>query len=40
MDAILEPEEAATYAIPYFLNDQDDEDRLVMVDYEGKEWAW
>ena len=40
MDATLEPEEAATYAIPYFLNDREDEDRLVMVDYEGKEWSW
>jgi NAD(P)-dependent dehydrogenase (short-subunit alcohol dehydrogenase family) len=40
MGATLEPEEAATYAIPYFLNDQEDEDRLVMADYEGKEWAW
>lgn len=40
MDATLEPEEAAAYAIPYFLNQQENEDRLVMVDYEGKEWAW
>jgi NAD(P)-dependent dehydrogenase (short-subunit alcohol dehydrogenase family) len=39
MDAILEPEDAATYAIPYFLSDQE-EDKLVMVDYEGKEWPW
>jgi NAD(P)-dependent dehydrogenase (short-subunit alcohol dehydrogenase family) len=39
-DATLEPEEAATYAIPLLLNPQEDEDRLVMVDYEGKEWQW
>src|SRR6185369_1697222 len=40
MDATLEPEEAASYAIPILLNDRDDEDRFVMVDYEGKEWSW
>jgi len=40
MQATLEPEEAATYAIPYFLNNQEDENRLAMVDYEGKEWQW
>jgi NAD(P)-dependent dehydrogenase (short-subunit alcohol dehydrogenase family) len=40
MEATFEPEEAATYAIPYFLNDREDEERLVMVDYEGKKWAW
>jgi len=40
LDTDLEPEEAAEYAIPILLNDQEDEDRLVMVDYEGKEWPW
>jgi NAD(P)-dependent dehydrogenase (short-subunit alcohol dehydrogenase family) len=40
MDATLEPAEAAEYAIPYFLGDQESEDRLVMMDYEGKEWPW
>ena len=40
MDATLEPEEAAAFAIPYFLNNRDDEDGLVMVDYEGNEWSW
>jgi NAD(P)-dependent dehydrogenase (short-subunit alcohol dehydrogenase family) len=40
MDAELEPEEAAAYAIPLLLDDRMDEDRLVMVDYEGKEWCW
>ena len=40
MEATLEPEEAATYALPILLNERKDEDRLVMVDYEGKEWAW
>lgn len=40
MDATLEPEEAAAYAIPYFLNDREDEGRLAMVDYEGNEWPW
>lgn len=40
MEAELEPEEAAGYAIPFFLNDQEDESRLVLVDYEGREWSW
>jgi len=40
MDATLEPEEAATYAIPILLNNREAEDRLVMIDYEGKEWQW
>jgi len=40
MDATLEPEEAAAYALPFLLNDREDEDRLVMVDYEGSEWPW
>ena len=38
--ADLEPEEAAAYAIPIFLADRDDEDRLFLVDYQGQEWAW
>ena len=40
MDATLEPEDAAAYAIPLLLNDREDEGRLVMVDYEGNEWPW
>jgi len=40
MEATFEPEEAATYALPILLNDQQDEDRLVMVGYAGKEWSW
>lgn len=40
MEAELEPEEAAAYAIPILLNDREDEDRLVLEDYEGKEWPW
>jgi NAD(P)-dependent dehydrogenase (short-subunit alcohol dehydrogenase family) len=40
MEADLEPEEAAAYAIPILLNDREDEDRLVLEDYEGKEWPW
>lgn len=40
MEATLEPEEAATYALPILLNNREDEDRLVMVDYEEKEWQW
>jgi len=40
MQATLEPEEAASKAIPVFLGQQEDEGRLVLVDYEGKEWPW
>ena len=40
MEATFEPEEAAEFAIPILLNERNDEDRLVMVDYEGKEWDW
>jgi len=43
MDAELEPEEVAAVAIPYFtepLADVDDEDRLVMRDWQGSEWPW
>jgi NAD(P)-dependent dehydrogenase (short-subunit alcohol dehydrogenase family) len=40
MEAELEPEEAAAYAIPILLNDREDEDRLVLEDYEGREWPW
>jgi NAD(P)-dependent dehydrogenase (short-subunit alcohol dehydrogenase family) len=40
MEATLEPEEAAAKAIPVLLNQQENEGRLVLVDYEGKEWPW
>jgi len=40
MDATFEPEEAASYALPILLNDRKDEARLVMINYEGKEWQW
>ena len=40
MEATFEPEEAATYALPILLNDREDENRLALVDYEGKEWSW
>ena len=40
MEAELEPDEAAGYAIPILLNDRQDENRLVLEDYEGKEWPW
>ena len=36
----LEPEDAAALAIPLFLADREDEDRLVMIDYQGREWPW
>ncbi|OGO73300.1 MAG: hypothetical protein A2Z49_05480 [Chloroflexi bacterium RBG_19FT_COMBO_56_12] len=40
LEADLEPEEAAAKAIPIFLGKREDEDRLVLVDYAGKEWPW
>jgi NAD(P)-dependent dehydrogenase (short-subunit alcohol dehydrogenase family) len=40
MEADLEPEEAAARAIPVFLSQWEDDGRLVMVDYNGKEWPW
>ena len=27
-------------ALPFFLTNRDDEDRLAMVDYLGREWPW
>jgi NAD(P)-dependent dehydrogenase (short-subunit alcohol dehydrogenase family) len=39
-EADLEPAEAAVRAIPILLSQRIDEQRLVMVDYEGKEWPW
>ena len=40
MNATFEPEEAAGFAIPILLGAREEEDRLVMVDHEGKEWPW
>jgi len=40
MQAELEPEEAAHIAIPILLNERTDENRLVLEDFEGKEWPW
>jgi NAD(P)-dependent dehydrogenase (short-subunit alcohol dehydrogenase family) len=40
MEADLEPEEAAEKALPFFLGARQDEDRLVMVDYQSQEWPW
>lgn len=39
-NADLEPREAAGYAIPFFTSSRDDEDRLVLIDYRGREWPW
>ena len=44
--AKLEPEEAAVPALAYFIRDRcgdpgrSEEDRLVMRDYQGREWPW
>jgi len=39
-EADLEPDDAAAYAIPIFVNAREDEDRLALVDYQGNEWPW
>lgn len=39
-EADLEPEEAAAYALPFFLRPRADEDRLVLMDYLGREWPF
>jgi NAD(P)-dependent dehydrogenase (short-subunit alcohol dehydrogenase family) len=39
-EADMEPEEAAVPALDYFLQARDDEDRLVMRDWLGREWPW
>ena len=36
----MEPEEAAARAIPFFIEDREDEDRLVLTDYQGLEWPF
>lgn len=38
--ADMEPEEAAAKALPFFLGNRENEDRLVLVDYQGAEWEW
>jgi hypothetical protein len=40
MEATFEPEEAAAKALPIFLGDQENEAKLVLIDYEGNEWPW
>jgi hypothetical protein len=36
----MEPEEAAVPALTYFLQARAHEDRLVMRDWQGREWPW
>jgi NAD(P)-dependent dehydrogenase (short-subunit alcohol dehydrogenase family) len=36
----LEPEESAAFAVPFFVGEREDEDRLVMIDYMGYEWPF
>jgi len=40
LSADLEPEDAAARALSFFLGDRDDEDRLVVIDDEGREWPF
>jgi NAD(P)-dependent dehydrogenase (short-subunit alcohol dehydrogenase family) len=40
MEATLEPEEAAAYALPIILSQRENEARLVLEDYQGVEWPW
>jgi NAD(P)-dependent dehydrogenase (short-subunit alcohol dehydrogenase family) len=39
-NADMEPEEAAAKALPIFLEDRQDEDHLVLIDYQGQVWPW
>jgi NAD(P)-dependent dehydrogenase (short-subunit alcohol dehydrogenase family) len=39
-DADMEPEGAAAKALPFFLEDRQDEDHLLMIDYQGQVWPW
>lgn len=38
--ADMEPEEAAARALPFFLEDREDEGRLALIDYQGLEWPF
>jgi hypothetical protein len=40
MEATLEPEEAASKAIPILLGQRGNERKLVLIDHEGSEWPW
>jgi NAD(P)-dependent dehydrogenase (short-subunit alcohol dehydrogenase family) len=40
MAATFEPAEAAAEALTFFLQDREDEDRLVLIDYKGEEWPF
>ena len=40
MEADLEPEAAAAMALPFFLEEREDEDDLVLIDFQGQEWPW
>jgi NAD(P)-dependent dehydrogenase (short-subunit alcohol dehydrogenase family) len=40
LEADLEPEQAAAYALPFFIEPRSDEDHLVLVDYQGREYPW
>jgi NAD(P)-dependent dehydrogenase (short-subunit alcohol dehydrogenase family) len=39
-EADMEPEEAAAQALPIFLEPREDEDHLVMVDYQNEVWPF
>ena len=36
----LEPEESAAFAVPFFVEGREDEERLAMIDYMGNEWPF
>jgi NAD(P)-dependent dehydrogenase (short-subunit alcohol dehydrogenase family) len=40
LEADLEPQEAAEYAIPILINPRPDENCLNLVDYKNQEWPW
>jgi hypothetical protein len=40
MEADLELDEAAAMALPFFLEEREDEDTLALIDYQGQTWPW
>jgi NAD(P)-dependent dehydrogenase (short-subunit alcohol dehydrogenase family) len=40
MEADLELDEAAEMALPFFLEEREDEDDLALIDFQGQVWPW
>jgi hypothetical protein len=39
-EADMEPDVAASKALPFFIEPRANEDQLMLVDYKGQEWPW